>query len=349
MVFGADPQNSDNTDHMSKLILHVGTHKTGTTTFQAFLYEQRTALLSHGFHHAEFDRGLRSHNQFAHRIATCDDRQLKVLKDAVRKNSIPGCVTIISSEELSVRTRDTQHWYGFDHSDYAHRRQEYLNRLTYLFSDYKEIEIYMCVRRHDEYAEALYATNLITGAVTCSFEEFIVRCVPIFDYSRKVAEFHEVASGIALLSFDVLKKDLIANYTEWMKLPILPYERAQKNPTPDAELVQWLYLHARKGCTFAEQRVRGNFIKTCSRTWLTADQKAQKTSLWPSRKAREAFVRANTVPGGIQFSDEYPEREQVSLTTSEIEILDEAFDRWRKNIPISHKIKTRIRRLFRHS
>ncbi len=35
-----------------KLILHIGTHKTGTTALQQFLYANREPLVGHGFHYA---------------------------------------------------------------------------------------------------------------------------------------------------------------------------------------------------------------------------------------------------------------------------------------------------------
>ena len=45
-----------------KLILHIGTHKTGTTALQQFLHANRRRLAARGFHYATPPHGLQHSN-----------------------------------------------------------------------------------------------------------------------------------------------------------------------------------------------------------------------------------------------------------------------------------------------
>ncbi|MDE2383697.1 MAG: hypothetical protein KGO53_03680 [Alphaproteobacteria bacterium] len=48
-----------------KIFIHIGTHKTGTTSLQNFLHEQRDLLVSSGILYPEVDAGFIAHHQVA--------------------------------------------------------------------------------------------------------------------------------------------------------------------------------------------------------------------------------------------------------------------------------------------
>src|SRR5215208_1987446 len=51
-----------------RLILHIGTHKTGTTALQQFLYANREPLATCGFHYATPPHGLQEANVVANAL-----------------------------------------------------------------------------------------------------------------------------------------------------------------------------------------------------------------------------------------------------------------------------------------
>jgi hypothetical protein len=51
-----------------KLILHIGTHKTGTTALQQFLYANRQPLAAGGFYYATPPHGLQEANFVANAL-----------------------------------------------------------------------------------------------------------------------------------------------------------------------------------------------------------------------------------------------------------------------------------------
>ena len=66
-----------------KLILHIGTHKTGTTALQRFLYANREPLAVQGFHYATPGHGLPEANFVANALNVGNGR---VVRDFFEKH-----------------------------------------------------------------------------------------------------------------------------------------------------------------------------------------------------------------------------------------------------------------------
>ena len=60
-----------------KLILHIGTHKTGTTALQQFLHANRGALAARGFHYATPPHGLPHSNVIANALNVGESLSVK--------------------------------------------------------------------------------------------------------------------------------------------------------------------------------------------------------------------------------------------------------------------------------
>ena len=110
-------------------IVHAGTHKTGTTALQDVLAARRAGLAAAGFFYPVLERGGRSHNTLAHRLAVCADADLAALRDAVtcgsdrRPKAAGGATLLLSSEEFSTRICNPDRWAAFDDGAYwEHRR-----------------------------------------------------------------------------------------------------------------------------------------------------------------------------------------------------------------------------------
>jgi hypothetical protein len=110
--------------------IHVGTHKTGTTSIQVFLASNRERFLSHGVFWpmagSEYDPGVASHHELARELKQSADvdpdrRVLDAVADELRRTD--ARVACISSEDLTfvwdkpaalVRLRDAVLAAGFE-------------------------------------------------------------------------------------------------------------------------------------------------------------------------------------------------------------------------------------------
>jgi len=189
-----------------RLILHVGTHKTGTTSIQAALADNRRWLAERGYIFPPLCGSLRSHNEFAHRIALANPAALEELRSILLSGSDPDRTTVVSAEEISARIAGTRDWEGFDKDDYWDRRLDYLERLRTVVRDFDDVRVHLCFRRADEYAEALYAALILRpwGRFRGSFERFISAVAPIFEYGRQIELFRRVFPNVRVVSFDSL-------------------------------------------------------------------------------------------------------------------------------------------------
>jgi hypothetical protein len=99
---------------MSRLILHVRTHKTGTTSIRHALEENRGWLSEQGFTYATFDDCRISHNHFATRLAVAEEGALPVLRKELLGKVEEGHALVVSAEKFSALIVGGQHWHQFN-------------------------------------------------------------------------------------------------------------------------------------------------------------------------------------------------------------------------------------------
>ena len=150
-----------------KLILHIGIHRTGSTSIQRVLHANRDALHSQGFHYAlntvnhtslanDFDRNRSS-------AQSCVD---KLVEDAA---SFPNHTVIVSGEDL-CRIRNVQ-WLA-------------------AFKAHFDVSVLCYVRRQDDWLESWYNQHIKwpwdTRFATASPDEFFA-CRSEFDWLHYAA------------------------------------------------------------------------------------------------------------------------------------------------------------------
>jgi hypothetical protein len=109
--------------HARDVVLHIGTHRTGTTSFQAALHASAASLASHGVH--VFQSGLTKRTGWSHELALISLRselnfplrlmfpdsslpsmQSQMLQDCISQMQSPARRVVASHEALSfIRTR----------------------------------------------------------------------------------------------------------------------------------------------------------------------------------------------------------------------------------------------------
>lgn len=191
--------------------MHIGTEKTGTTSIQNFLYQNRRKLRSRGFHFVQSPgklnnqalpaiciREQKADDFFRNRgIETTEQREaykrtFTAEFEAELKGLPPGVNTVlISSEHFHSRIRT---------------EEEMDNVHAFLSTYFDEIKIICYLREQGVTCASYYSTALKTG-VPDSFEDFMLRCVPTnyyFNYFDMLANWERCfgieAMDVALFS-----------------------------------------------------------------------------------------------------------------------------------------------------
>jgi hypothetical protein len=268
-------------------IVHAGTHKTGTTSLQQLLAERRSELAAAGWHYPTLQRKGRDHNLLAHRLATCGDAELPQLRALLARQATAPKL-LLSAEELSTRIGLADPWAGFDDGAYWDRRHRYLARLRSVLADAAQIEVYLCFRDHEAYAYTLYATKLQSGKVDGSFEDFVRRCAPIFDYGRQAQVMADALGPVHAIGYDHLRGDLANRFMDWIGVPLRGLQAPRLRPTPAPELVHWLARAVQRGAAGDERKRRSAF---CISWRAAADAKpVAPRNLWHSARQRSDFL-----------------------------------------------------------
>ena len=182
---------------MKKVWLHIGIHKTGTTTLQKFFVENKAVLLQKGLCYptegSYFYKQGENHSLLAHALK---NEYPEMLPDNLAF-SLEGCVNdlradiqkstapeiLISSEHFSL-----------------HSTMEEVARLKSVFDPIaSEIHVILYLRRQDHRIESGYSQMVKRGYRVGSFESFIqwMASAPdqSLDYEKKVELFAKVFGG----------------------------------------------------------------------------------------------------------------------------------------------------------
>ena len=145
-----------------KLILHVGMHKTGSTTLQNLMEKQRKALKDQGVWYARTDRPpaehLPKHNSLAKALVSDDDLFAEEKRILLDEFAASGCCTLLLSEEgLSVPSA---------------RTPQARKRIAGLAADF-DVETICFVRRQDRWVESLWTQRCREGVNDRHITEFV--------------------------------------------------------------------------------------------------------------------------------------------------------------------------------
>lgn len=314
----------------SRLVLHVGTHKTGTTTLQKTFAANRDWLRRNDVRYPVFSDGGDSHNAFGLALAE-PNPNMTGLAEALAAWREPGATTLVSAEVFSTRIADQPQadFLAFTVPDHAERKRAYLDRLAALAEGFDEVEVLLVLRRPEDYAETLYSTCVLGAKVDCNFSTFLTATAPIYDYKAQVAAFRERFPAVRVASYHALSRRLVEDFCGWAGLPLPPLRERYDNPTPDLRLVLWVQRQALIERDRLRQRRRARF----ARYWNAASllPPLDRATVWPSQEARDAFIAAATTPSEDFFPQPAPfGRPVATLDSAEAARLEAAFQDWER-------------------
>jgi hypothetical protein len=208
-----------------KAIVHIGTEKTGTTSIQRYLYQNRGKLKGAGFHFLQ-SAGKRNNQALP---AYCLDENrpddyfrnqgIQTLKQ--RQEFKRRFIKAFDSEIRGLPQHVTTVIMSSEHFHSRIRTEAELDNLSELLTPYfDEIKIVCYLREQAATCKSYYSTSLKSGG-TESFSEFLERCRPentYFNYHEMLANWER---GFGFESLDVslflqerfLNGDLLDDFT----------------------------------------------------------------------------------------------------------------------------------------
>lgn len=150
---------------MSRLILHVGMAKTGTTAIQTFAANNRQELIKRGLWYPDYkpvsDLRQNAHHAFAHSLAGMGHHlsieQSKTLVDSWHEKTQGSKHDLmLSSEGMSNRV------IGKPEENWLEKRRRYVQTLGGILAPF-DVVVVMVLRRQDEFARSMYQEYVSGG------------------------------------------------------------------------------------------------------------------------------------------------------------------------------------------
>ena len=184
-----------------KFILHIGTHKTGTTTIQKFLRANENELKSEGLYYPNFDligKNKRyAHHEIAHALADkSKNLSQKQAKEFIKSVSEVDCKAAIISAEPFYR-----HEVNCS-SDPWKRKERYIQRVSKAFPE--DTEIVVVFREQYEFAKSLFQENVKVNRYSKGFSEFLNDFTIYFDYYKNYKLWSKYFNKVKIMSFSDL-------------------------------------------------------------------------------------------------------------------------------------------------
>ena len=227
------------------LIVHIGTHKTGTTAIQKFAAAHRDELRALGLWYPSY-AGIGipehyGHHHFAHAVAgeehgrfTPEDAPQ--FMESVRAGQAPGETVLLSAEPIYRHTLGVT-------GDYWSRRRAYIRKLKETIGT-DDVTILAVVRRQDDFARSLYQEQVKVSKCVADFRGFLAESARQFDYYEQLCAFADAFKRVSVLVYEDLKQaGLVEAFFRHLRIePPMAVEAVGTNPSLPVELVEYKRL-----------------------------------------------------------------------------------------------------------
>jgi hypothetical protein len=223
---------------MKKIIIHVGSHKTGSTAIQTFLSKNRKELRKKGvvypenacpeiakFGHHMIPWAFVTNEQFLPSLygEKCLIQDKATLFEKVKSECKTDETMILSSEEFSTLTK------------------EEVCSLKEWLSDFN-VEIILYLRRQDKYLESAYKTSVLSGSINKNIKEFCKNQRLNLNYLELIETWEDVFENVTIRSYDnsTISDDIVGDFLGLINLSEI-HEKNQKelaNPSLNAEVIE---------------------------------------------------------------------------------------------------------------
>jgi hypothetical protein len=203
-----------------KLILHIGTHKTGTTALQRFLHANRETLTVRGFHYATPPHGVVHTNLIANALNVGKNHVVRTFlmkhMEVARRR---GAHTILLSAEnfyamsvlASMQRRQVC-------ANAVERDRTLIETLASLMPEGIATSQIVCYfRRPDRYAESLYSQHVKRGTIFDGpFGEFLPIIKPALFYNTCIGSWSDVfgKKDCVVKLYEFARGDIVSDFLQ---------------------------------------------------------------------------------------------------------------------------------------
>lgn len=311
-----------------RLILHAGTQKTGTSAIQASLSENRSALQKEGIFYPQsrhiFGGSQTAHHEFAHTLAGRTRSHGNLVRQFVtrlKSEARSDETVLLSSEALYRHVHGYKRWDQLSPREYWVRRLRYIETVSEVLSDF-DVEVLLCLRRQDNFAESLYAEGLTKSPSKLTFSDWRRRSSPLFDYTAQVAAFATQFPFVTILQYEeAAQAGLIKSFFDQLGIEA-PDATVRLRESADARLLLW--MRDRRPGTSKQRR---EFSGSEDAVRLFDDH--GDPTLWASAEERDRFLgQFGGAYGASFFPSPSPDLRPARLTDADRERIDRAWQRW---------------------
>lgn len=247
-----------------KAILHVGTHKTGTTTIQNFAAANRAELARRGLVYPDY-RFLDRPDPVGHhdlaRALSSEQRHGMIQPDDVRRLVDHLARTTAASDTLLISAEPFYRHLRFDPAtgtkgNWWEDRARYVALMADIFGPL-DPEILVVFRRQDDFIESNYQEAVKSRGQTRTFPEYIEANPYLVDYPRQLKLLQTAFGKVRVRIFEDLKEpDLLTGFFSDLGIDLTGVPRIRaKNESLPLDIVLYLReLNATLGNT-ARKRV----------------------------------------------------------------------------------------------
>lgn len=241
---------------MPRLLLHIGTHKTGTTSIQRFCGANRDALRKRGVWYPPADIGSfpshYAHHRIAHAIAGRDQEfgtsDATEFFERVRKQMKRNETCLISAEPMYRHMLPDPFADGGLaklHVDEADMRFDRYASAVRECLDAFEVTVLVMLRRQDTFLESLYAEQVLATGYTRDITSFAIEREPLLNYEARLGSWAKAfgENRISVRVFDPSPSaaPIERDFVEWVGLEWSNRFRIGRrhNVTPSRTLVEF--------------------------------------------------------------------------------------------------------------
>ncbi|MBY8976492.1 hypothetical protein KHP62_11780 [Rhodobacteraceae bacterium NNCM2] len=275
---------------MGRIILHIGTHKTGTTSIQRFADRNRVQLYQMGLHYPCYSAvGVGRH--YAHLDVAkammgaskrLDDQALGAFCAHIREHAKSCEATLVSAEPF---------WRGLlkGDGDYWGARRAFIARVTEYFPP-DETQILLVCRGQADLVESLFQEDVKVNRLRRNLKTFAAEKEMLLHYLEQAEAWAEMFPNLRVLNFEGLQRDnaLIRNFFGAIGFDVGHLPPAPRyNESIKADFVTALRMLNRSGLNKKQLAHAAGMLAQ-----LQEDPVARawpRRSLWNSAPVREGF------------------------------------------------------------